>query len=286
MEDVSMKLSIIVNKYLLIWHLLYQSSVSDEIHRLKQKLWQDHKKEYASIHRDKILILSSPLDFIPDDDYIYNMVESSIYYKKLKQETNKYRLNVMEVWDKNRKKYNEELEKLFKTDLDCSYDICVIHPSLDVVESDLSTKTLTIGKRLILKDKDNFLTYVVYKIVKNEFNNIKTADRDIVDAITELLITNELYTRITRESKYNLGKKSLKEIKHKIYPYFLMYLGVNKNDFEKYMIRDNIFFNINNYNYISYLKNIDIYSFIDFIIKSKESILGIKDLNDSVIEVL
>ncbi len=281
-----MKLSIIVNKYLLIWHLLYQSSVSDEIHRLKQKLWQDHKKEYASIHRDKILILSSPLDFIPDDDYIYNMVESSIYYKKLKQETNKYRLNVMEVWDKNRKKYNEELEKLFKTDLDCSYDICVIHPSLDVVESDLSTKTLTIGKRLILKDKDNFLTYVVYKIVKNEFNNIKTADRDIVDAITELLITNELYTRITRESKYNLGKKSLKEIKHKIYPYFLMYLGVNKNDFEKYMIRDNIFFNINNYNYISYLKNIDIYSFIDFIIKSKESILGIKDLNDSVIEVL
>ena len=281
-----MKLSIIVNKYLLIWHLLYQSSVSDEIHRLKQKLWQDHKKEYASIHKDKILILSSPLDFIPDDDYIYNMVESSIYYKKLKQETNKYRLNVMEVWDKNRKKYNEELEKLFKTDLDCSYDICVIHPSLDVVESDLSTKTLTIGKRLILKDKDNFLTYVVYKIVKNEFNNIKTADRDIVDAITELLITNELYTRITRESKYNLGKKSLKEIKHKIYPYFLMYLGVNKNDFEKYMIRDNIFFNINNYNYISYLKNIDIYSFIDFIIKSKESILGIKDLNDSVIEVL
>ena len=281
-----MKLSIIVNKYLLIWHLLYQSSVSDEIHRLKQKLWQDHKKEYASIHKDKILILSSPLDFIPDDDYIYNMVESSIYYKKLKQETNKYRLNVMEVWDKNRKKYNEELEKLLKTDLDCSYDICVIHPSLDVVESDLSTKTLTIGKRLILKDKDNFLTYVVYKIVKNEFNNIKTADRDIVDAITELLITNELYTRITRESKYNLGKKSLKEIKHKIYPYFLMYLGVNKNDFEKYMIRDNIFFNINNYNYISYLKNIDIYSFIDFIIKSKESILGIKDLNDSVIEVL
>ncbi len=281
-----MKLSIIVNKYLLIWHLLYQSSVSDEIHRLKQKLWQDHKKEYASIHKDKILILSSPLDFIPDDDYIYNMVESSIYYKKLKQETNKYRLNVMEVWDKNRKKYSEELEKLLKTDLDCSYDICVIHPSLDVVESDLSTKTLTIGKRLILKDKDNFLTYVVYKIVKNEFNNIKTADRDIVDAITELLITNELYTRITRESKYNLGKKSLKEIKHKIYPYFLMYLGVNKNDFEKYMIRDNIFFNINNYNYISYLKNIDIYSFIDFIIKSKESILGIKGLNDSVIEVL
>lgn len=281
-----MKLSIIINKYLLIWHLLYESSVSDEIHRLKQKLWADYKKEYSSIHKDKIYILSNPYDFIPDDDFIYNMVESSIYYKKLKQETNKYRLNVMEVWDKNRKLYNRELEKLLKTSLDCSYNICVVHPSLDVVECDLSTKSLTIGKKLILKDKDNFLTYVIYKIVKNEFNEIKTPDRDIVDAITELLITNELYTRMTKESKYNLGKKSLREIKTKIYPYFLMYLGVPIKDFEKYMLRDNIFFDINSYNYISYLKNIDIYSFMDFIIKSKKNILNIKEYKISDIEVL
>ncbi len=281
-----MKLSIIVNKYLLIWHLLYQSSVSDDIHRLKQRLWLDYKKEYSGIHKDKILILSNPYDFIPDDDFIYNMVESSIYYKKLKQETNRYRLNVMEVWDKNRKLYNNELEKLLKTSLDCSYNICVVHPSLEVVEADLSTKTLTIGKKLILKDKDNFLTYIMYKIVKNEFNNINTPERSIVDAVIELLITNELYTRITKESKYNLGKKSLREVKEKIYPYFLMYLGVPFKDFERYMIRDNIFFDINSYSYISYLKNIDIYSFIDFIIKSKENILGIKNFKVSDIEVL
>lgn len=281
-----MKLSIIVNKYLLIWHLLYQSSVSDDIHRLKQRLWLDYKKEYSGIHKDKILILSNPYDFIPDDDFIYNMVESSIYYKKLKQETNRYRLNVMEVWDKNRKLYNNELEKLLKTSLDCSYNICVVHPSLEVVEADLSTKTLTIGKKLILKDKDNFLTYIMYKIVKNEFNNINTPERSIVDAVIELLITNELYTRITKESKYNLGKKSLREVKEKIYPYFLMYLGVPFKDFARYMIRDNIFFDINSYSYISYLKNIDIYSFIDFIIKSKENILGIKNFKVSDIEVL
>lgn len=271
-----MKLSFIVNNYLLIWHLLYQSSVSDEIHRLKEKLWEDYKKEYSSIYNDKPLILSSPRDFIPDDDFIYNMVESSIYFKSLKQDTNRYRLNVMEAWDKNRKKYNNELNKILKTDIDCTYDICVVHPSLDVVECDLDTKTLTIGKKLILKDKDNFLTYVVYKIVKNEFENIKTPERDIINAITELLITNELYTRVTKESKYKLGKKSIRELKEKIYPYFLMYLGVTKNDFPKYMQRDNIYFDINNYNYISYLKNIDIYSFIDFVIKSKNNILNIK----------
>ncbi len=281
-----MKLSIVVNKYLLIWHLLYESSVNDEIHKLKQKLWKDHKKEYSSIHKDKKFILSDIKNFIPDDDYIYNMVESSLYFKKIYMDTKKYRLNIMEVWDKNSKKYNNELDKLFKTSFDIDYNVCVIHPNLDVVETDIETKSLTIGKRLELKDKDNFLTYLIYKIVKNEFSLIKTADRDIVDAITELLITNELWTRISKESKYGFGKKNLKEIKNKIYPYFLMYLGVPSSKFESYMVRDNIFFNVEEYEYISYLKNIDIYSFIDFIIKSKGSILSKKEFKIENIEVL
>ena len=87
-----MKLDIIVNKYLLIWHLLYQSSVSREIHSLKQELWNDHKALYAKVHEDKDEILSSFDNFIPDDDLIYNLIESSPYYKKIKKDTNRYRM--------------------------------------------------------------------------------------------------------------------------------------------------------------------------------------------------
>ena len=80
-----MKLDIIINKHLLIWHLLYQSSVSMEVHKLKQKLWMDHKKEYTLVHKDKEIILKELDDFIPDDDTIYNLVETSQIFKKIKK---------------------------------------------------------------------------------------------------------------------------------------------------------------------------------------------------------
>ena len=75
-----MNLDIIINKHLLIWHILYQSSVSMEVHKLKQKLWMDNKKEYTLVHKDKEIILRELDDFIPDDDTIYNMVETSLIF--------------------------------------------------------------------------------------------------------------------------------------------------------------------------------------------------------------
>lgn len=281
-----MKLDIIVNKYLLIWHLLYQSSVSDEIHNLKQKLWNDNKKEYSLVHKDKEEILSSLEDFIPNDDLIYNLFEQNYLYKKIKHETNKYRNNILEIWDMNRKKYTKELSSILKFNLRDTYKICVVHPNLDVVETDFNSNIITIGKRIITRDKDNFLTYLVYKIVKNEISRLKTEERDILDVVVELAITNELYTRVSKESKYKIGKKDLRELKEKIYPYWLMYLGVPSSDFEKYMIRDNIFFDKNKYNYEKLLKTVDLYSFIAFLIKNKKTIFRTKLVPVENIEVL
>ncbi len=281
-----MKLDIIVNKYLLIWHLLYQSSVSDEIHNLKQKLWNDNKKEYSLVHKDKEEILSSLEDFIPNDDLIYNLFEQNYLYKKIKHETNKYRNNILEIWDMNRKKYTKELSSILKFNLRDTYKICVVHPNLDVVETDFSSNIITIGKKIITRDKDNFLTYLVYKIVKNEISRLKTEERDILDVVVELAITNELYTRVSKESKYKIGKKDLRELKEKIYPYWLMYLGVPSSDFEKYMIRDNIFFDKNKYNYEKLLKTVDLYSFIAFLIKNKKTIFRTKLVPVENIEVL
>ena len=281
-----MKLDIIVNKYLLIWHLLYQSSVSDEIHNLKQKLWNDNKKEYSLVHKDKEEILSSLEDFIPNDDLIYNLFEQSYLYKKIKLETNRYRNNILEIWDMNRKKYTKELNSILKFNLKDTYKICVVHPNLDVVETDFNSNIITIGKRIITCDKDNFLTYLIYKIVKNEISRLKTEERDILDVVVELAITNELYTRVSKESKYKIGKKTLRELKEKIYPYWLMYLGVPSSDFDKYMIRDNIFFDKNKYNYEKLLKTVDLYSFIAFLIKNKKTIFRTKLVPVENIEVL
>ncbi len=281
-----MKLDIVVNKYLLIWHLLYQSSVSDDIHNLKQELWLEYKKEYSLVHGDKEEILSLLDDFIPNDDLIYNLIEEAPQYKKIKQETNRYRNNILEIWDQNRKIYTKELQQILKFTLKNTYKICVVHPNLDVVETDFKSNTITIGKKIITRDKNNFLTYLMYKIVKNEILKLKTSEKDILDVVVELAITNELYTRISKESKYKIGKKDLRELKEKIYPYWLMYLGVKEESFDKYMVRDNIFFDKTKYKYEKMLRTVDIYSFIAYLIKNKKSIFKTKLVPVENIEVL
>ena len=281
-----MKLDIIVNKYLLIWHLLYQSSVSDDVHNLKQQLWIKYKKEYSLVHKDKEEILLTLEDYIPNDNLIYNLIENSQEYKKVKHETMKYRNNILEIWDKNRKNYTKELGQILKFNLKNTYKICIIHPNLDVVETDFKSNTITIGKQIITKDKDNFLTYLIYKIVKHEILKLKTNEKDILDVVVELAITNELYTRISNKSKYKKGKKELRNLKEKIYPYWLMYLGVREEDFDKYMVRDNIFFDKTKYKYEKILRTIDIYSFIAFLVKNKKTILKTKLVPVEKIEVL
>ncbi len=281
-----MKLDIIVNKYLLIWHLLYQSSVSDNIHSLKQELWNKYKKEYSLVHADKEEILRYLEDFIPNDDLIYNLIENAPQYKRIKHETNKYRNNILEIWDKNRKIYQRELNQILKFSINNSYKICVLHPNLDVVETDFKTNTITIGKKIITRDKDNFLTYLMYKIIKNELSKLKTNEQEILDVVVELAITNELYTRISKESKYKIGKKNLRELKEKVYPYWLMYLGVKEEDFDKYMVRDNIFFDKTKYKYEKILRTVDIYSFIAYLVKNKRSIFKTKLVPVEAIEVL
>ena len=281
-----MKLDIIVNKYLLIWHLLYQSSVSDDVHNLKQQLWIKYKKEYSLVHKDKEEILLTLEDYIPNDNLIYNLIENSQEYKKVKHETMKYRNNILEIWDKNRKNYTKELGQILKFKLKNTYKISIIHPNLDVVETDFKSNTITIGKQIITKDKDNFLTYLIYKIVKHEILKLKTNEKDILDVVVELAITNELYTRISNKSKYKIGKKELRNLKEKIYPYWLMYLGVREEDFDKYMVRDNIFFDKTKYKYEKILRTIDIYSFIAFLVKNKKTILKTKLVPVEKIEVL
>lgn len=281
-----MKLDIITNEYLLIWNLLFNSSVSDEFHLLKQDIWTLNRKEYSKVHQDKEQIIRELDNFIPNDDTIYNLLESNPLYKKIKIDTNKYRLKILEVWDLNKKKYNKELFNILKKNIDEEYRVLVVHPSLDIIETDLNDNAIIVGKKIILRDTDNFLTYLLYKIVKNEIFKTKTKEKEILDVLCELLITNELYTRVSGKSKYHYGKKENKELKAKIYPYFLMYLGVDEKLFDKYMIRDNIFFDKREFKYEKLLKKLNIDEFIYFLIKNKKKIFKKKIVPVEDIEIL
>ena len=69
-----MNLKFVVNDYVLIWNLLFQASISEKVHKLKQKLWINYKREYNNTYRDKEVMLKDPKNFIPNDDTIYNIV--------------------------------------------------------------------------------------------------------------------------------------------------------------------------------------------------------------------
>ena len=83
-----------------------------------------------------------------------------MYYRKVKQETNRYRLNLLEIWDSSSKLYIRELKKILKYDFDKEYKVYVLHPNLNVLETDFDKNIISVGKKITLRDKDSFLTYL------------------------------------------------------------------------------------------------------------------------------
>ena len=99
-----MNLKFDVNDYILIWNLLFQASISENVHRLKQKIWVNYKREYNQTFRDNSLILKDPKNFIPNDDTVYNIMLENKEYEKIKKQTERFRVEILKAWDENKKK--------------------------------------------------------------------------------------------------------------------------------------------------------------------------------------
>ena len=146
-----MNLKFAVNDYVLIWNLLFQASVSEEIHKLKQKLWLNYKNEYNKLYKDKELILNDPKNFIPNDDTIYNIVLETKEYEKLKKETEKYRNTILKLWDSKKKMIRKILKEDLRVEID-DYNVFIVLDSLNVVDaydaSDKKVNTVIFGKKI------------------------------------------------------------------------------------------------------------------------------------------
>lgn len=274
-----MNLRFMVNDYVLIWNLLFQASISENIHNYKQKLWQNYKKEYNITYKDNKSMLKDPKNFIPRDDTIYNLMKEYPSYKELKKETEKFRVYLVKMWDKHKKQTLKELKDIMRLEIE-PYQVLVVSPNLkcsNVLKPPVvNVNTITWG----IKHRFEFenLIHIVFEIVKKELENFKKEYQDIVKAIVELVVLNEFATRISGKSKYLSGDDSLKFLKTQIYPYWLMYLGVKKEDLINYMKRDKIVFDVSKYTYERQLRKVDLLTFIDFCIKNQKHILKINEL--------
>ena len=276
-----MNLNFVLNDYVLIWNLLFSASISSDIQSFKQKLWKNYRHSYNELYKEEELILKDPKNYIPDDDTIFDMVKASDIYKEIREETEKYRLDLLHTWDKIKKDLNKNLKEILRFDIKL-YHVLVVDKKLDVIGMKIPksrrVNTITWGNRV---DSDNYtlaIINIIEHIVRKELANYQIEYKDIVDAIIELAIDNELTSRTLKKSVYLRGDSSLKYLKRQLYPYFLMYLGYSKEEILNRMMEDKIIFELDKYTFERGLATVDLKTFINFCIKNQKHILKIKEL--------
>ena len=131
---------------------------------------------------------------------------------------------------------------------------------------------MIVGKEIDKKNTLKILLDINKKILFNNIKRYREGPHRFKNAIVELAL-NEYATRLTGRSFYQSGKPELSSLKRWLYPYWLMYLGVPKDELANYMMRDKIVFELNKYAYEKELKKMNIEEFIDFCIRNQRYIV-------------
>lgn len=276
-----MNIKFIDNDYLLAWYLLFKPSFNPEIQAVKEKVWKNHNKIYMSMECENVEILKYGKDFIPDDNTIYDVIFDSEAFKKIKRETGRHRNFLLDVWDTHKKEVNAAFKEVCRIKLKDSYNIVVIHPMLDSIEYIKSSKVKSIawGKSDDSENPFKTLMRIVYTVLKYEIGDFQKENREMVAAIIDLAITNEVATQVLKETQYHEGFKKIILLRKQLYPYWLMYLGADKEKMLNYMMRDKLTFEVDQYQLEPQLAKVDIYGFIDFCCRNQKYIIRLNNLN-------
>ncbi len=266
-----MNLEFYVNEYLLAWYLLYSASLSKEIDKFRKNLWSKYKKEYNFCYKDKQEIIKYGHDFIPDNDVLYNEIFESDLYVSLKKETQKHKNHLVKLFNGDMKVLKKCVKDVLKLDLSDTYSIFVIHPRMECIEYNNQFNAIIWGSD---KDKYDALTILILTIVRGIYENFNNEYKEVVNAIIELAVINEIGKQLTKTETYELGDKTLRIIKRQIYPFWLMYLGNDtKESLINKMIEDKIAFDMERYPIDKNMKKMNLTEFINFCIKNNRHIL-------------
>ena len=279
-----MNVEFVTNDYLLAWNILFRPSISEEIQKLKERLWKNYPEQYKKLQTENVEILKYTKDFIPDDDTIYNYLFDSQEFKTIKKETEKYRRFLLKVWDNYSKEIQKAVKELLRFKIESPYQILVVHPKLDNVEylKKNPKKNIVWGKKEDTDDGLKAIIRIIFTLIKYEIGSYQSMNREIVTAIMDLLVTNEIYSRLSESNKYNEGIKKLKFLKKQIYPYWIMYQGaISKEDLVSRMMKDQIAFDIDKYTIEAALTKVDLYGFIDFCCKNQKYIIRLDELQSA-----
>lgn len=275
-----MSIEFLTNDYILAWMLLFKGSISEEIQALKEKLYNTYPRKYMALEKENVEILKYNKDFIPDDDTIYNIIFESEAFERLKKETEKHRIFLMSAWDKYKKEIRTNLKDLLRYDINETYHILVVHPLLDTVEyiKRNPKRNICWGKKDDTNDALTTLMRIIFTIVRTTLIDKEKKDKEITLSILDLAINNELHTRLSKVTKYHEGFKNLRVLKRQLYPYWLMYMGADREALVSYMMRDQIAFDFEKYPVEVGLRKVDIKGFIDFCSNNQKYIIRLDNI--------
>ncbi len=276
-----MNINFIINEYLIAWNILFTKSITKNLRDSKQKLWDAFRDEYNKAFSEKEAIISENKNYIPNNDNLYNAIIEKEDFKILKKDADKTRVNIMKLWDKNIKDINRFIKRVIKINI-ADYLCFIINKDFDICEiSKISKKNgyIIIGKNQL--NENEFLVNLIHEILNKEVAIIPKDNIGIRASILELAILNEFATTLNGKSCYYKGKEELYYLKKQIYPYWLMYLGIEKDNMVEYMKRDTIFFDEDKVDYNYELKSMNIEEFIEFVINNKKTIVKVMRLADT-----
>ena len=273
-----MNIEVIVNDYLLAWYLLYGASISKEIDKFKRGLYTKYRKEYNLCYKDRNEIIKYGKDFIPDNDIIYNAVLDSALFKSLKKETVRHKMHIEKIMSQSNKEIESYVNGILKFPFPKTVHIYIVHPRLEVTEYVKDFNTLVWGSE---KDKYDILTIMILSITKSilyvEHND--SIYNELLAAILELSIINEIGDRMGNKNAYSLGDTNISLIRLQIYPYWLMYLGYDdKEAILNRMITDRIAFDITKYDIDKSLKKLSLKQFLEYCYKNRNKILSLSNI--------
>ncbi len=273
-----MNIEVVVNDYLLAWYLLYGASISKEIDKFKKTLYTKYRKEYNLCYKDRNEIIKYGKDFIPDNDIIYNAVLESSLYKSLKKEALRHRTHIEKIMNQSSSEVDDYVNGILKFPFPKTVYFYIVHPRLEVTEYVKDYYTLIWGSE---KDKYDVLTVMLLSITKSllyqEHND--SIYNELLKAVLELSIVNEIGDRMGNKNAYVLGDPNLSLIKMQLYPYWLMYLGyTDKEDILNRMIKDRVAFDITKYEIDKSLKKFSLNKFLEYCYDNRNEILSLQNI--------
>ena len=156
------------------------------------------------------------------------------------------------------------------------YTFLIVNEELNVIDisdHDQEDGYIIVGEKIDKKNPQKTIIKIILELVKHEVRNKETKNIDIRKALIDLAVLNEFATDIYGRSCYISGDPSRNQLIRHLYPYWLMYLGVPKDEFETFMSRDKIPFNKEQYAYEKELKKMSLGEMIDFCIRNSKYII-------------